>query len=138
MATIVWGVVEGGRVVPSSSLPEGARVEMILADESPCVPTLERPAATSIQLAISTFAPEPFEVVNPFNVVLQSDDGGFVASFFEANISSAGETRHEAIENLKDLILMIFQDFEGGGDGSLGPAMLRQKTILLGLIRRKS
>ena len=33
---------------------------------------------------------------------------------------------------------MIFQDFEGGEDDSLGPAMLRQKTILLDLIRRKT
>lgn len=35
MATIVWGIVEGGRVVPSSALPEGARVEMRLADQPP-------------------------------------------------------------------------------------------------------
>jgi hypothetical protein len=32
MATTVWGVVEGGRVVPSSALPEGARVAITLAD----------------------------------------------------------------------------------------------------------
>jgi hypothetical protein len=37
MATIVWGIVEGGRIVPSSPLPEGARVEIRLA-ESPLVP----------------------------------------------------------------------------------------------------
>ena len=137
MATTVWGVVEGGRVVPSSALPEGARVEMTLADESPGVPTSERSAPSSIHVAISTFAPEPFEVVEPFDIVIQSDDDGYVASFLEANISSAGDTQHEALENLKDLILMIFQDFEGEEDDSLGPAMLRQRMILLGLIRRK-
>ncbi len=38
MATNVWGVVEGGRVVPSSALPEGARVEIGLADLPPDLP----------------------------------------------------------------------------------------------------
>ncbi len=38
MAATVWGVVEGGRVVPSSALPAGARVEIRLADQPPDVP----------------------------------------------------------------------------------------------------
>ena len=32
MAASVWGIVKEGRVVPSSPLPEGARVEIRLAD----------------------------------------------------------------------------------------------------------
>ncbi len=32
MVTTVWGVVREGRVVPSSPLPEGAHVEIRLAD----------------------------------------------------------------------------------------------------------
>jgi hypothetical protein len=32
MTTTVWGVVREGRVVPSSPLPEGAHVEIRLAD----------------------------------------------------------------------------------------------------------
>lgn len=38
MTTTVWGVVREGRVVPSSPLPEGARVEIRLADPLPDVP----------------------------------------------------------------------------------------------------
>jgi hypothetical protein len=38
MATTVWGVVKEGRVVPSSPLPEGARVEIRLADSPTDVP----------------------------------------------------------------------------------------------------
>jgi predicted RNase H-like HicB family nuclease len=124
--------------VPSSAMPEGAPVETTIADGLSNIPTLERPAPISVQLAISTFAPEPFEVIKPFNIVIQSDDGGYTASWIEANIGSAGDTQHEAMENLKDLILMIFEDFEGDEDDALGPAMLKQKTILLDLIRRKS
>jgi hypothetical protein len=38
MTTIVWGVVKDGLIVPSSSLPEGARVEIRLCDSTPDVP----------------------------------------------------------------------------------------------------
>ena len=38
MSTTIWGVVEGGRVVPSSALPEGDRVEIFLADQPAQVP----------------------------------------------------------------------------------------------------
>jgi hypothetical protein len=38
MATTVWGVVKEGRVVPSSPLPEGAHVEIRLADPPAEVP----------------------------------------------------------------------------------------------------
>lgn len=35
MSMIVWGVVKEGRVVPSSPLPEGSRVEIRVADQPP-------------------------------------------------------------------------------------------------------
>ena len=38
MATTVWGVVKEGRVVPSSPLPEGAHVEIRIADPPADVP----------------------------------------------------------------------------------------------------
>ncbi len=38
MATTIWGVVKEGRVVPSSPLPEGARVEIRLCETPPEVP----------------------------------------------------------------------------------------------------
>jgi hypothetical protein len=38
MPTTVWGIVKEGRVVPSSPLPEGARVEIRLADSITDVP----------------------------------------------------------------------------------------------------
>jgi len=84
---------------------------------------------------ISTFAPEPFEIIRDFSVVVQPEEDCFVATLFDANISSSGETREEAVSNVKDLILMIFRGFED--DDELGPAMIRQKHALLSLIRRK-
>jgi hypothetical protein len=38
MATTVWGIVKEGRVVPSSPLPEGAHVEIRLAEPPTDVP----------------------------------------------------------------------------------------------------
>jgi predicted RNase H-like HicB family nuclease len=86
---------------------------------------------------IATFAPEPFEIIKDFSVVVQPEEDGFVATLFDANISSSGETQEEAVTNVKDLILMIFRSFENEDDGKLGPAMIRQKHALLGLVRRK-
>jgi predicted RNase H-like HicB family nuclease len=85
---------------------------------------------------IPTFAPEPFVVLRDFSVVVRPEGGSFVATLVDANISSAGETPEEAVANVKDLILMIFKDFEAADDRQLGRAMVRQKHALLGLIRR--
>lgn len=38
MAAAIWGIVKEGRVVPSSPLPEGAHVEIRLADPLASVP----------------------------------------------------------------------------------------------------
>jgi predicted RNase H-like HicB family nuclease len=136
MSTSIWGVVEGGRVIPSSALPEGTRVEIRLPATMPDSGTSEGPNAASIDLTIASFRPEPFEVVKPFEVVIREVEGGYEASFIEANIGTTGDTRHEALENLKDLILMIFRDFEGEDDATLGPAMRKQRDILSDFIRR--
>ena len=89
------------------------------------------------RVPIATFAPEPFAVIRGFNVVVQPAEDSFVATLQDANISSSGETEEEAVANIKDLILMIFQGFEHEDDSELGPAMIRQKHVLQSLIRRK-
>jgi hypothetical protein len=38
MATTVWGIVKDGRIVPNSPLPEGAQVEIRLADPPSDIP----------------------------------------------------------------------------------------------------
>lgn len=96
----------------------------------------ERSIQKTVCVPVSTFAPEPFEVTREFSVVIQPEEDGFVAALFDANISSSGDTQEEALANVKDLILMIFQGFEDEDDSELGPAMIRQKHALLSLIRR--
>lgn len=85
---------------------------------------------------IVTLAPEPYELSRPLNIVLTQVDDGFIASFPEANLGSSGDTMYEAIDNLKDLILTVYREFETEEDDSLGPAILKQKKILFDLIKR--
>ena len=68
---------------------------------------------------------------------MRSEEDCYVATLFDANISSSGDTREEAVTNLKDLMLMIFQSLEHESESDLGPAMVRQKKVLQSLIRRK-
>ncbi|MFI5457582.1 MAG: hypothetical protein ACHRXM_19240 [Isosphaerales bacterium] len=91
----------------------------------------------SVSDPISTLAPEPFEIIKEFKVVVQPEEDSFNATLFDANISSSGDTQAEEVANLKDLILMVFQQFEREDDGDLGPSMIRQKHALQSLIRRR-
>ena len=110
----------------------GANSARMTRIEALCEKAVEKPLC----VPISTFAPEPFEVVRSFDVVVRPEEDCFVASLFDANISSSGDTPEEAVANVKDLILMIFQNLESEDDHKLGPAMIRQKHALLSLIRR--
>jgi len=58
MATNIWGLVKDGKVLPGAPLPEGARVQIILAEEpAPISPELraeliawERPSDGALDL----------------------------------------------------------------------------------------
>ncbi len=104
--------------------------------ESPHLEEAENARPTSLCIPIATFAPEPFEIVGNVNVIVRPEEDSFVATLFDANVSSSGDTPEEAVANVKDLSLMIFQSLEGVEDQKLGPAMIRQKHVLRNFIRR--
>jgi predicted RNase H-like HicB family nuclease len=97
----------------------------------------EKMSRGSLVVPVATFAPGPFEVIKELNFVVQPDEECFVATLFDANLSSSGDTQEEAVANLKDLIVLVFGDFEGDCDENLGPMMRRQKHALFSLIRRQ-
>jgi hypothetical protein len=99
-----------------------------------CEELLKAPAC----IPISTLAPEPFEIIKDFYVVVQRDEDCFVATLFEANISTSGDSQQEAVANVIDLTLMMFRSLESEDDSKLGPAMNRQKLAIQSLIRRRS
>jgi len=71
--------------------------------------------------------------LQPSQVTIATDVDGFVASFFDANISASGETAQEAFENLKSLALDIFDSLSREAPERLGPEPARQLAVLRSL-----
>jgi predicted RNase H-like HicB family nuclease len=94
------------------------------------------PSFTSVIVPIISLAPEPFHIDTPISVVVQGTDGDYTATFFDANIGSSGETQQEAVDNLKELLIMSFESLADDQEESLGPLMKRQKLVLEAFMRR--
>ena len=86
-------------------------------------------------IQISTFAPEPYEVLRPIPVLIRPDGDELVASFVEANINASGETQQEAFESLKSLLLDIFDSLRALPAERLGPEPARRLAVLRDFIR---
>jgi hypothetical protein len=95
----------------------------------------EKSLYQAISVGIATFAPEPYEVVKPLHALIRRHDTGFIASFLEANVEAPGTTEHEALENLKGTILNTFIHLSGEEESELDAVRLRQRYILMDLIR---
>ena len=89
-----------------------------------------------IIVPIETFIPEPYELLKPFHVVVQPYEDEYVATFFDANIGATGDTQEEAVANLKDMILTLYERFCELGEGQLGPEPRRQRRILQSLLKK--
>ena len=86
-------------------------------------------------LQISTFAPEPYEVLRPIPVLIRPEGDELVASFVEADVHASGETQQEAFENLKSLVLDVFDSMRSHPAERLGPEPARRLTVLRDFIR---
>lgn len=110
---------------------EAVRLEALqkeIADLKGRCELLER--LSPILVPIETFAPEPYEVVKPFHVVVRFQEKEYIASFFDANLSASGDTQMEAIVNLKDIITATFDILTTENEEELGPGPLQQKKVL--------
>ena len=93
-----------------------------------------RPAA--LRVPIQSLDPEPFDVLAPMEAVIRpGDDGGFLATFFDANVNASGETEAEAFENLKDMLVATLEELSALGSEQLGPEPARQLAVLRRFIR---
>jgi predicted RNase H-like HicB family nuclease len=137
-AKVVPGLMEDYSTALARRWREVARLETLQKEvallKDRCA-ELERLAP--ILVPIETFAPEPYEVVKPFHVVVRSQDDEYMASFFDANLSASGETREEAIANLKDIIAGTFEILAGVEEDGLGPGPLQQRKVLEQFIRKE-
>ena len=85
---------------------------------------------------ITTFAPEPYAVTKPLPISIYWSDDGFTASFFDANIYSTGDNEHEAFDNIKSLILDMFEGLISRPIDDLGPGPKLQLSVLEQFIAR--
>jgi len=90
-----------------------------------------------VLVPIESLAPDPYEIIKPFHVVVRVQDGECIASFFDARISASGDTQEEAVFNLKDMVVSVFDILCGRSEDDLGPGPAHQKKVLQDFIRRK-
>jgi predicted RNase H-like HicB family nuclease len=95
---------------------------------------LERSASACVP--ITTLAPEPYEVIQPFYAVIRPRGKDYVASFLDANVNATGSTQEEAIWNLKDTIVAVFDMLSRHDPAALGPAPARQLRVLQQFLKR--
>lgn len=98
---------------------------------------LEAPASVTRTAYIQSFAPEPYELTTPIAVMIEGSTGECVATFHDANISASGETEQEAFENLKSLLLDVFDSLDAEDPDKLGPEPARQLAVLRSFVRGK-
>jgi hypothetical protein len=89
-------------------------------------------------IPINTFAPEPYELLKPILVSVQSVGDEFEAGWFDANIHSAGDNEEEAVTNLKSLILDYFDSFSKEPNEKLGIEPKRQFAVIKTFIPKKA
>lgn len=90
-----------------------------------------------LRILVTTFTPDPFEVLRPFEVIVEPCDGEYVASFYDGNINASGDTPTEAYANLKDMIIGTYELFVDMDEEELGPEPLRQLAVLREVMRER-
>lgn len=108
-----------------------------VADLSERISRLESATSSSpLRVAIASFAPEPYSLLRPIEVLVEQVDDSFVASFFDANISASGDNQQEAFDNLKSFVLDIYDSLLAESPERLGPEPKRQLAVLESFLRK--
>ena len=87
---------------------------------------------------LSTLGIEGIEIRKPISVTIEQDGDSFIANFYEANLSAAGDTIPKALGGLQNLIADAFEDLENEPLEKLGKSMKKQKRILQEMLCRTS
>lgn len=90
-----------------------------------------------LRIPVATLAPEPYEIIRPFEAIVELSEGEYIGSFFDAGISASGESPMEAFANLKDMVTGVFGLLLDMDGAHLGPEPKRQLDVLREFIRRK-
>ena len=96
----------------------------------------------SIVVPITTFAPEPFEIIQPLLVLVEpvmgdlEEDCEYLATFVDAEVGASGDTVAEAVSCLKDRVIAKFDMLERMPSTRLGKGPKHQLAVLQSVIRR--
>jgi dCTP deaminase len=85
---------------------------------------------------MTTLATANLKLQRDIPIVIEETDGGFVATFFDANLSMSGDTQEEAFRNVRGLIVDILSDLEGEPFDRLGPGPRMQLQVLQSFVTR--
>jgi hypothetical protein len=83
-----------------------------------------------MKVVITSFAPEPYSLVRHIETLIEPIADSFVASFSDANVSASGDNQQEAFDNLKSLILDVYDSLHAESPSRLGPESKRQLAVL--------
>jgi hypothetical protein len=91
----------------------------------------------SMLVPLATLDPAPYAPIGRLTALVLPDDDAYVASLIEANINASGETVPDAVENLKDMLILTFERLSAMPKGQLGRGPAQQLAVLRGMVRRK-
>jgi len=91
-----------------------------------------------VEVPIETLAPDPYEVIRSFHVVVQPFAEEYLARFFDANLAASGATVEEAVFNLKDMIVATYEMLCDHEESELGPGPAKQLQVLKAFLRESS
>ena len=91
----------------------------------------------TFSVIIASLTPEPFALKRDIPVLIRHDDDSYIATFVDANINASGDTLHGAVDNLKDLLVALFQRLSQEPKRSLGKQLLKQLAILQEFVQKK-
>lgn len=92
----------------------------------------------SVTVAVTTLAPELFELLRDIPVIVRAVDRGYVASFVDANVNASGDSPNDAVANLKDVMVGLFDLLASKPRQVLGKGPARQLAVLCEIMRRKN
>ncbi len=135
MSQMIEAIYEDGVLKPLEKLALGEHQQVHITVE-PQLGEANVKNSPSLVVPITTLEPEPFDLLRPVPVVVQQTDDGYQATFFDANIGMTGDTKKEAVANLRALLADVFEELENE-EGRLGPELVKQLAVLCSFIKRR-
>jgi len=112
------------------------RVEKMESMLATALGQLVAPNRTMV-VPVESLAPEPYDILRPFPLIIRPSGDGFSAAFLEANLHAYGDTEEEAVTNLKGVVLDAHDRLSELTASELGPAMAEQKRVLALHVRKQ-